>query len=97
MWQALRGLLRRLGGQRELIDCPLCAGRLDKRHPSGSVEPEATGQPLGELPGRPACIGLDLLDQVERAADPLRELRLGQVERFASPLQPVAERVGAFH
>src|SRR6266508_3360811 len=55
---------------------------------------EAYGHALGHLPGRAAHVGLDFPDRLRRAADPPRQVALGQIERSAPPPQPVAERVG---
>jgi hypothetical protein len=70
---------------------------LDKRHALALVEDELLGQFLGKLARRSSRVGFDLLNEIKRAADSLREFGLGQVERFAPPPQPVAERVRVFH
>jgi hypothetical protein len=49
-------------------------------------------QPCGHLARWAARVGLDLLDQIERAADPLRQCRLGQIQRFAPALDPQPQR-----
>ena len=86
-----------LCGYRQPIHRPLGTRGLDKGHPLRCVEAEAVGQFLGQRARGAPCIGLDLLDQIKRAADPLREFCLGQVERLAPPSQAVAERVRAVH
>jgi hypothetical protein len=95
--QRHHGLLERLGGQRQSVHRPFSTCNLDKGHSLRCVEAEAVGQALGKLARRSPRIGLDLLDQIERAADSLREFCLGQVERLAPPPQPVAERVRVIH
>jgi len=52
---------------------------------------------LGQLARRPSRVRFDLLNQINRAADLLREVCLGQIERLASPPQPIAKRVRAIH
>jgi hypothetical protein len=48
-------------------------------------------QPLGDLARGPPRVGLDFTQGLGGAADPLRQRLLGQVERFAPPLQPPSE------
>ena len=55
---------------------------------------ERRGEPFGERPRGTTLVGLDLSDCETRAAHPLGERLLGEVQRFAPPLQPVAKRIG---
>ena len=77
--QTVRGVQRTRGGE-EIA--PLLLGYGKRRH-----------EPFSEPPRRAALVGLDLSDGETRAADPLAECFLGEIQRFAPPPQPVTKRM----
>ncbi len=54
---------------------------------------ERRGEPFSEPPRWATLVGLDLSDCETRAADPLGERLLGEIQCFAAPPQPVAKRI----
>ena len=54
---------------------------------------ERRGEPFSEPPRGATLVGLDLSDGEARAADPLGERLLGEIQRLAAPPQPVAKRM----
>src|SRR5207253_10047539 len=86
-----------LGRRREPIRATLGACGLDEGRALISRKFEHIRQPRGHLARWAARVGLDLLNEIERAPDPLRERRLSQIQRFAPPLDPQAERNDIAH
>src|SRR5262249_46374325 len=58
---------------------------------------QALGQAPGDLARGVALVGLDPADGHLGAADALRQLRLGQIQGFAPPPNPVAEGSRPLH
>jgi hypothetical protein len=79
-------------GRRQLIGSKLAAGARQKGRAFSRRDAQMLGQQLGNLAGRVALVGLDLLDRHLSYADPPCKFGLGQVERLAPPPHPVAER-----
>src|SRR5262245_58269544 len=67
------------------------ARRLDERRAVVRGNCELVRKPLGDLARGAPRAGLDLLDGDDGAAHPPGQLDLSQIERFASPPDPVAE------
>ena len=58
---------------------------------------QTLGQAFGHLTRGPPAIGLDIAQIVRRAADAVRQRRLGQVERTPALLEPASERGVVVH